>query len=80
MSEITERVRKMVAEQLGVEVATVLPESRFVEDLNADSLDVVELVMKVEEVFGGVSISDEEAQEIRTVGDMVAFLEKKLGG
>ena len=79
MSDIAARVKKLVAEQLGVEEAVVLPESRFQQDLNADSLDVVELVMKVEEEFE-MTVADEEAQEIRTVGDLIAFIEKKMKG
>lgn len=62
---------------LGVEPERVTPEARFREDLEADSLDLVELIMEFEEQFGG-TISDEEAQKIRTVGDAVAYIEKRM--
>ncbi len=70
-----ERVKKIVVEQLGVEEAKVVLEARFREELEADSLDLVELIMAFEEEFGG-SISDEDAQKILTVADAVNFLEK----
>ena len=69
------RVMKLVAEHLGVDESTVKPESHFVEDLAADSLDLAEMVMKVEEEFD-VSISDEEATKMMTVGSVIEFLEK----
>ncbi len=68
------RVKKIVVELLGVDEARVVPEARFREDLEADSLDLVELIMEFEEKFGG-EISDEEAQKITTVGDAVTYLE-----
>ena len=68
-----ERVKKIIVEQLGVEETKVVPEARFREDLGADSLDLVELIMAFEEEFGG-EISDEEAQGIKTVGEAVAYL------
>jgi acyl carrier protein len=71
-----ERVKKIVVEQLGVEEAKVVLEARFREDLEADSLDLVELIMAFEEEFGG-SISDEDAQKILTVNDAVTFLDKQ---
>jgi acyl carrier protein len=71
-----ERVKKIVVEQLGVEEAKVVLEARFREDLEADSLDLVELIMAFEEEFGG-SISDEDAQKILTVADAVNFLDKQ---
>jgi len=70
-----ERVKKIIVDQLGVEEDAVVTEARFREDLEADSLDLVELIMAFEEEFGG-SISDEEAQKISAVGDVVAYLEK----
>ena len=70
---IFERVQVIIADQLGVEADAVKPEARFREDLGADSLDLVELIMAFEEEFGG-EISDEEAQAIRTVGEAVAYL------
>lgn len=74
-SEIFERVRQIIAEQLDVDPDQITMETRFREDLEADSLDLVELIMAFEEEFGG-EISDEEAQEIQTVGDAVRYLEE----
>ena len=70
---VLERVQKIIVEQLGVDAEKVTPEANFREDLGADSLDLVELIMAFEEEFGG-EISDEEAQSIRTVGEAVAYL------
>lgn len=72
-----EKVKAIIVEQLGVDEEKVTPEARFREDLEADSLDLVELIMAFEEEFGG-EISDEEAQGITTVGGAVAYLEKHL--
>jgi len=69
-----ERVRDIIVEQLGVEPTDVTMEANFRDDLEADSLDLVELIMQFEEEFGG-EISDEEAQKIVTVGDAVKFLD-----
>ncbi len=74
--DILEKVKTVVVEKLGVEPEKVTPEARFIEDLNADSLDIVELVMGLEDEFG-LEISDEEAENIRTVGDAVKFIEEK---
>jgi acyl carrier protein len=71
-----ERVKGIIVEQLGVDASKVVPEANFREDLEADSLDLVELIMAFEEAFGG-SISDEEAQKIKTVGDAVTFLQAR---
>jgi acyl carrier protein len=73
---VFDRVKKIIADQLGVEPAKVTLEARFREDLGADSLDLVELIMAFEEEFGG-QISDEEAQNIRTVGEAVSYLETR---
>lgn len=73
--EILKQVKAIVVDLLGVDEAKVTMDARFREDLEADSLDLVELVMAFEEKFGG-EISDEDAQKIKTVGDAVAFLEK----
>jgi len=78
MAEATfERVKKIVVELLGVDEARVVPEARFREDLEADSLDLVELIMAFEEEFGG-EISDEEAQTITTVGQAVTYIDEKM--
>jgi acyl carrier protein len=69
-----ERVQKIIVDQLGVDAAKVVPEARFREELGADSLDLVELIMAFEEEFGG-EISDEEAQTIKTVGQAATYLE-----
>ena len=70
-----ERLKKIVVEQLGVYEADVKPEASFVDDLNADSLDLVELVMSLEEEFG-TEISDEDAEGIRTVQDAVDYIDE----
>ena len=77
MSEsIEERVKKIIAEKLSVELAEVKPEASFVDDLGADSLDLVELIMSMEEEFG-VEISDEDAEKIFTVKDAIAYVGTK---
>ncbi|RDU59373.1 acyl carrier protein [Helicobacter marmotae] len=70
-----ESVKAVVVENLHVDANEVKPESRFVEDLNADSLDVVELVMALEEKFS-IEIPDDDAEKIKTVGDVVTYIEK----
>lgn len=77
MSDVFERVRAIIVDQLGVDEEAVTPEARFREDLEADSLDLVELIMAFEEEFGG-EISDEEAQQIETVGQAVEYIEQHL--
>ena len=76
MSDIEERVKKIVVEHLGVEEAKIQSDSKFIDDLGADSLDTVELVMAFEEEFGS-EISDSEAEKILTVGDAIKFIESK---
>ena len=76
MSEIAEKVKKIVVEQLGVAEDQVTPEAKFIEDLGADSLDQVELVMALEEEFGA-DIPDEAAEKLTTVGDAIAYIESK---
>jgi acyl carrier protein len=75
MSDIAERVKKIVIEHLGVDADKVIDSASFIDDLGADSLDTVELVMAFEEEFG-VEIPDDAAETILTVGDAVGFLEK----
>ncbi|WP_461830065.1 acyl carrier protein [Aquifex sp.] len=76
---LEERVKEIIAEQLGVEKEKITPEAKFIEDLGADSLDVVELIMAFEEEFG-IEIPDEDAEKIQTVGDVIAYLKEKVGG
>ena len=71
-----EKVRKLIAEQLNQNEENITPNSRIVEDLGADSLDTIELLMALEDEFG-ITISDEKASELKTIGDIVAFLETK---
>ena len=73
-NSIFERVRDIIVDQLGVSADAVVPAARFREDLHADSLDLVELIMRFEEEFGG-EISDKEAEGITTVGEAVAYLQ-----
>lgn len=72
---VEERVKSIIVEQLGVDAEEVTPEASFVEDLGADSLDTVELIMAFEEEFG-VEISDEDAENIRRVKDAVEYVSK----
>jgi acyl carrier protein len=76
MATIYERVTDIIVEQLGVDEEQVTMDASFRDDLQADSLDLVELIMAFEEEFGG-EISDEEAQDINTVGDAVRYLESQ---
>lgn len=77
MSNIAERVSKIIVDKLGVDESEVTAEASFTNDLGADSLDTVELIMEFEKEFD-VSIPDEEAEKIQTVGDAVTFLESQL--
>jgi acyl carrier protein len=70
---IDERLKRIISEQLGVDEAQVTPNASFEEDLNADSLDLVELIMSLEEEFG-IEISEEDAEKIRTVGDASEYV------
>lgn len=74
MTDVFADVKEIIVEQLGVSADKVTPDARFREDLEADSLDIVELIMAFEDKFGG-EISDEDAQNIETVGDVVKFIE-----
>ena len=75
MSDTAEKVKKIVVEHLGVEEAKVTPEASFIDDLGADSLDTVELVMAFEEEFG-IEIPDDAAETIQTFGDAVKFIQQ----
>ena len=78
MSNVDERVKDIIAEELGVEREKLADEASFMEDLGADSLDTVELVMAFEKEFD-IDIPDEEAEKLRTVGDALKYLHEKLG-
>lgn len=76
MSDAADRVREIIANELGVEMEKVTDEASFVEDLGADSLDTVELVMAFEEEFG-IEIPDEDAERMQSVGDAIGYLSSK---
>jgi acyl carrier protein len=79
MASVEERVKQIIVEQLGVDEGEVTPTASFVDDLGADSLDTVELVMAFEESFG-IEIPDEDAEKIATVKDAVEYIEKHAKG
>ena len=72
---IEQRVKDIIVEQLGVKPDQVTPEAKFIEDLGADSLDTVELIMALEEEFG-IEVPDEQAEKLTTVGDVVKYIEE----
>ena len=78
MSTVAEKVKKIVVDQLAVSEDQVTEDARFIEDLNADSLDIVELIMALEEEFSA-EIPDEEAEKLKTVGDAIKYIESKQG-
>ena len=75
MSDVGDKIKKIIVDHLGVDASKVTEEASFIDDLGADSLDTVELVMAFEEEFGA-EISDSEAEKILTVGDAIKFIEK----
>jgi len=75
---VQDKVKSIISEQLGVKPEEVTPEASFIDDLGADSLDTVELVMALEEEFN-IEIPDEDAEKIMTVGDAVKYIEEKTG-
>ena len=77
MSAVEERVRDIIAEQLGVKKEEIKAESSFVDDLGADSLDTVEIVMALEEEFG-IEIPDEDAEKMSTVGEAIKYIDEKV--
>jgi acyl carrier protein len=80
VAKVFERVRKIIAEQLGVDESEITPQTSFVDDLNADSLDLVELIMSLEEEFSKegktIEVSDEDAEKIVTVQDAVNYIQE----
>ncbi len=72
---VAEKVKKMIVEQLGVNESEVVPEAKFIDDLGADSLDIVELIMALEDEYG-IEIPDEDAEKIETVGDAIRYIEE----
>jgi acyl carrier protein len=78
MADIEQRVKEIIADQLGEPIENITPDKDFVQDLGADSLDVVELVMALEEEFG-IEIPEEDAEKIKTVGDAINYIKEKLG-
>lgn len=76
--QLEERVTNIIVNHLNISKEEVIPEASFVDDLGADSLDIVELVMAMEEEFD-IEIPDEDAEKIQTIGDAIAYLKEKLG-
>lgn len=79
MSDNASKIKDIIEKELGVEREKLTPRASFIEDLGADSLDIVELVMEFEKEFN-IDIPDEDAEKLRTVGDAIAYLEAKVGG
>ncbi|MBD3385077.1 acyl carrier protein [candidate division KSB1 bacterium] len=75
---VEDKVKKIIVDQLGVDENEITPEASFIDDLGADSLDTVELIMAFEEEFG-LEIPDEEAEKLTTVGDALKYLDEKIG-
>ena len=74
---VEDRIKEIIVDQLGVSEDEVVPEASFIDDLGADSLDIVELVMAMEEAFD-VEIPDDDAEKIQTIGDAISYLKEKL--
>jgi acyl carrier protein len=74
---VAEKVKKIIVEQLGVNESEVTPEAKFIDDLGADSLDIVELIMAFEDEYG-IEIPDEDAEKIETVGDAIRYIEEHI--
>ena len=78
-TDLEQRISEMIIEQLGATKQEIVPEASFIDDLGADSLDIVELVMAMEETFD-IEIPDDDAEKIQTIGDAVAYLRDRLEG
>ena len=78
MSAVADKVREIIAKQLGVKLEEVPPQATFIDDLGADSLDTVEIVMALEEEFKA-EIPDEDAEKMKTVGEAIKYIEEKAG-
>jgi len=78
-TDLEQRISEMIIEQLGAAKEEIVPEASFIDDLGADSLDIVELVMAMEETFD-IEITDDDAEKIQTIGDAVAYLRHRLEG
>jgi len=74
---VSEKVKKMIVDQLGVSESEVVPEAKFIDDLGSDSLDIVELIMALEDEYG-IEIPDEDAEKIETVGDAIRYIEEHM--
>ncbi len=77
MEQVTQKVNTIIGERLGVDVVSLVPEANLLDDLGADSLDVVELVMALEEEFG-IEVPDDDVENIRTIGDIVAYVGSRV--
>jgi acyl carrier protein len=78
MSATEDRVAEIIVEQLGITRGEIIPEASFIDDLGADSLDIVELVMAMEETFD-IEIPDDDAEKIQTIGDAFSYVKERLG-
>ncbi len=76
---VEDKIREIIVEQLGVAAEEVVPEASFIDDLGADSLDIVELVMAIEEEFG-LEIPDEDAERMQSIGDAISYVEERTAG